>query len=252
MRTIRLYYDAPIKTGSELTLTGPQAHYLGRVLRARSGDRVQLFNGSGEDYLAEVRQIDRRQVQLRVTAATEACAESPCRITLLQGLSRGEKMDLTIQKSVELGVHAIQPVVTARSVVRLDEQRAEKRLAHWHSVAVHAAQQCGRSQLTPVLAPLTLTEALHAAASQTLRLTAHPGAAQPLAAVLNRSAPAPTSLALLIGPEGGFEDEELDQAEQTSFLRVAAGPRILRTETAAISLLGLLQYCFGDWAQASD
>ncbi|MEO1596153.1 MAG: 16S rRNA (uracil(1498)-N(3))-methyltransferase [Pseudomonadota bacterium] len=242
----RLFVEQPLAAGSALKLDGAAAHYLGRVLRARVGTPVQVFNGDGREYQAAIAQISRETVALSVGAAVPAAPEPRVAITLLQALSRNEKMDLAIQKAVELGVHSIRPVAVERSVMRLDDTRTARRTEHWQQVAVHAAQQCGRAVVPEVHAPATLGEALDAGADIGFGVVADPEAAQSLGDFLDAAEERVDAACVLVGPEGGLTDAEIALATAAGLHAVRAGPRVLRTETAALALVTVLQWRFGD------
>jgi 16S rRNA (uracil1498-N3)-methyltransferase len=244
MRISRIFVATGIMPGSPVALDNDAAHYLSRVLRARTGDRVVLFDGSGADFPARIETIDRKRVVCSVVERVAGLAEPPVAITLVQGISRGEKMDLTIQKATELGAAAIRPVLTERGVVRLPAERAAARAAHWRKVAVNACQQCGRSVVPAVAEPSGLADALQSDASR-VRLMALPDAQGRLGETLADIATA-DSISLLIGPEGGFSGAEIEAALAAGVRPFRAGPRVLRTETAAIALLAILQHAAGD------
>ncbi|MCF7201009.1 16S rRNA (uracil(1498)-N(3))-methyltransferase [Pseudomonas oligotrophica] len=239
MRLSRFHVDLPLSLGRHL-LPDAQAHYIARVLRLAAGDAVQLFDGSGQEYRGRLAEVGKKQVQVELEEQLPGLAESPLRIHLGQGLSRGERMDWAIQKATELGVSEITPVLSERCEVRLNDERADKRLAHWRQIAISACEQCGRSVLPVIHAPMALGDWL--AVEATLKLVLHP-VAEPLAS----HAP-PRELAFLIGPEGGLSDAEVEQARQRGFLPARLGPRVLRTETAPVVALSVAQHLWGDLA----
>jgi 16S rRNA (uracil1498-N3)-methyltransferase len=239
MRLSRFFIDAPLSLG-EHDLPEAQAHYIGRVLRMSAGDAVQLFDGSGEEFLGELLDVGKKTVRVRLDQALPGQAESPLHIHLGQGLSRGERMDWAIQKATELGVNVITPIVSERCEVRLKDERADKRLAHWRQVAISACEQCGRSSVPRIEAPVTLAEWL-AARDEALKLVLHP-VAEPLV-----SHERPATLAFLIGPEGGLSDAEVEQAKTSGFHSARLGPRVLRTETAPVVALAVAQQLWGDF-----
>ncbi|MDG9926480.1 MULTISPECIES: 16S rRNA (uracil(1498)-N(3))-methyltransferase [unclassified Pseudomonas] len=239
MRLSRFFIDAPLSLGQH-ELPEAQAHYIGRVLRHAAGDAVQLFDGSGREYLGELVEVGKKTVRVELREQLDGLAESPLHIHLGQGLSRGERMDWAIQKATELGVTEITPIVSERCEVRLKDERADKRLAHWRQVAISACEQCGRSVLPTIHAPQTLAE-WQAGVQAELKLVLHPVAA-PL-----ESHAKPQTLAFLIGPEGGLTDAEVEQAKGAGFQAARLGPRVLRTETAPVVALSVAQQLWGDF-----
>jgi 16S rRNA (uracil1498-N3)-methyltransferase len=239
MRLSRFFIDAPLSLGQH-ELPEAQAHYIGRVLRHVLGDAVQLFDGSGREFLGELIEVSKKTVRVELREQLAGQAESPLRIHLGQGLSRGERMDWAIQKATELGVGEITPIVSERCEVRLKDERADKRLAHWRQVAISACEQCGRSVLPVIHAPASLGE-WQAAVQAELKLVLHPVAA-PL-----ESHARPQSLAFLIGPEGGLSEAEVEQAKAAGFHAARLGPRVLRTETAPVVALAVAQQLWGDF-----
>lgn len=239
MRLSRFFVDLPLSLG-RLDLPEAQAHYIGRVLRHAAGDAVQLFDGSGREFVGELVEVGKKSVQVELREQLAGLAESPLHIHLGQGLSRGERMDWAIQKATELGVAEITPIVSERCEVRLKDERADKRLAHWRQIAVSACEQCGRSVLPAIHAPLTLAEWLEQTTAE-LKLVLHP-VAEPLS-----SHARPASLAFLIGPEGGLSEAEVAQAQRAGYLAARLGPRVLRTETAPVVALSVAQQLWGDF-----
>lgn len=240
MRVSRFYLDAPLAEG-EQSLEGNLAHYVGRVLRLGPGAPVQIFNGSGQEWPGQVLEVGKRQVRIALAAAVDGQAESPLAVHLGQAMSRGERMDWAIQKAVELGVTQITPLFTERCEVRLQGERADKRQQHWQQIAISACEQCGRSRVPVVNPPMALSEWLAGLQAQ-LKLVLHHRTDQDL-----RSLPAPTSLGLLIGPEGGLSAAEIGQAEAAGFQAARFGPRVLRTETAPVVALSIAQQLWGDF-----
>jgi len=239
MRLSRLFVDTPLAAGL-VELPEAQAHYLARVLRLPVGAAVQLFDGSGLEFLGTLAEVGKKRVSVELQAGIPGQPDSPLRVHLGQGLSRGERMDWAIQKATELGVAEITPIFSGRCEVRLKDERADKRLAHWRQIAISACEQCGRSSLPQIHAPQTLgawQETLEA----DLKLVLHP-VAEPL-----ESHARPATLALLIGPEGGLDDSEVDAARQHGFQPARLGPRVLRTETAPVVALAVAQQLWGDF-----
>ncbi|UTL81666.1 16S rRNA (uracil(1498)-N(3))-methyltransferase [Pseudomonas putida] len=239
MRLSRFFIDAPLSLG-EHDLPEAQAHYIGRVLRMAPGDAVQLFDGSGQEYLGQLLEVRKKTVRVSLEQAVAGQAESPLYIHLGQGLSRGERMDWAIQKATELGANEITPIVSERCEVRLKDERADKRLAHWRQVAISACEQCGRSILPIIHAPVTLGDWIKGSDAD-LKLVLHP-VAEPLT-----SHDKPARLAFLIGPEGGLSEAEVDQAKGAGFQAARLGPRVLRTETAPVVALSVAQQLWGDF-----
>lgn len=245
MQPPRIHTPERLRPGATLALPDPAANHVLRVLRLAAGDAITLFDGSGTDFDAVLTVVARGKVTAEVGAGRAVEAESPLRITLLQGVSRGPRMDTVMQKATELGVHRVQPVLASRSVVRLDAERGGSRLAHWQRIVISACEQCGRSVLPEVLPPRTLDEALADLPPGTARLTLDPRAAQGVDELLGGS----TRVVLAVGPEGGFTADEIGILAAAGFRGLRLGPRILRTETAPLAALAILQYAAGDLGQ---
>jgi 16S rRNA (uracil1498-N3)-methyltransferase len=242
MRLRRTYVDAALEPGARVVLTGSVAGHLTRVLRLRRGASVTLFNGRGGEYTCRIEGIRGSEVTFEVGEHQPIERESPFPLTLAQGVSRGERMDLVVQKATELGVMRLVPVITERSIVRLDEEQSDRKSSHWRAIAIAACEQCGRNRLPDVALPAQLPSFLRLPAPGSVRLLLSPSAARRIEDV-PRSAGGAT---VLIGPEGGLSDEEQALAEAAGYTAVNLGPRVLRTETAAIAALTLLQREFGD------
>ena len=239
----RLYVAERLAAGAELNLADEAARYLGRVLRLRVGDTVHVFNGDDGEWSATVSRFGRDRVSLAVHDIVANAVEPDLKIHLVQGISRGERMDFVVQKATELGVVRITPVLTEYGVVKLDDKRAGKRRLHWQRVAESACEQSGRVTPPQVDAPLPLNDWFGSArGGDHTNLVLVPGAGRSLSTV---KAPA-AGLCLLIGPEGGFSERECDDAGLAGFEAVALGPRILRTETAAVAALAIAQGLWGD------
>lgn len=219
------------------------AHHAIKALRLRVGDALKLFNGTGGEFSARIVRVERARVDVEVLDWLAIERESPLSLVLVQALQTGDKMDLTVQKAVELGVTRIVPVVSRRSVVQLSAERALRRVEHWRGVVAAACEQCGRNRLPDVAVPESLEHWLaHSSSPAARRLLLAPSAAKSLAAV-----PCPgRSIELLVGAEGGFAPEETKLAALTGFLPVRFGPRILRTETAGLAALAAIQFLWGD------
>lgn len=243
MRTIRLFVDTPLAPDTRVELPATAAEHAARVLRLRPGDAVTLFNGDGHDYRAVLVDVHKRAVSATVQASVAVDSESPLPLTLAQALARGEKMDLIVQKATELGVTRIVPLQTERCEVHLDEARAARRLAHWRAVAVSACEQCGRARLPDMAGVQSMQswiDALPADAGRRLALTPGDGHRPRDLGTL------PGGALLVVGPEGGFGERDLDTLRQGGFESLLLGPRTLRTESAGLAALAALQALYGD------
>jgi len=242
MRTIRIYQPGDITPTQPLALCEDAAHHVGKVLRMQSGDLLQLFNGDGQNYAAEITEVGKKQLWVRVLSVSDNPVESNLYIHLGQGISRGDRMDFAIQKAVELGVSAITPLFTERCGVKLDGERLEKKREQWQKMVIAACEQSGRSVVPPVHPPISLDKWL-AQADDCLKLTLDPWTDASIKGLT------PTNrLRLVIGPEGGFTDTEVQSTNQAGFQAVRLGPRVLRTETAALTAIAALQLQLGDLA----
>ena len=239
----RFYCPVRLVPGTRFTLPDAAANHAARVLRLQEGNSIILFNGEGGEYSANLATIARAAVTATVMSHHEVERESPVEVTLIQALAAGDKMDWVVQKSVELGVTRIQPVTTRRSVLRLDGDRAEKRVAHWQAIAIGACEQSGRNRIPPVLPICHLDDAL-ATGGNTNRIALAPTAEDTLGSIGTITFTQP--LSLLIGPEGGFSDEEIGAMRLLQCQFVHLGPRVMRTETAGIAALAAIQILFGD------
>jgi 16S rRNA (uracil1498-N3)-methyltransferase len=234
-----------LSEGALLTLGDTVYHHLVVVLRRIRGDAVTLFNGRGGEYSATIETVGRRALDARVGALREVNRESGLQVTLAQAVSKGERMDFTIQKAVELGVTTIQPLLSDRVVVRLDAERWARKQEHWQGVATAAAEQSGRTVVPRVAPVLELRDWLTACPSESLRLVLSPDAAQaPVRRAANQA------VVLLVGPEGGFDPSELSLVDVVGFAGLALGPRVLRTETAGMVALAVIQSQWGDLGSA--
>lgn len=242
MRVTRVFVDRPLQAGERLALPEDAATHLVRVLRLREGEGCVLFNGDGHDYAATLESAGKREVRVRIDGAAVVGNESPLRITLLQGIARGEKMDWILQKATELGVAAFVPVTSERSEVRLDAERADKRVAHWRSVVRSACEQSGRAVVPAVAAPQSLAGALDALPTGKCFLL-DPFADDAIGSI-DLQDPA---CVLAIGPEGGWSPRDREQLLAAGFNGLRLGPRILRTETAGLAAIAALQAGFGDF-----
>lgn len=252
MRSVRVYLTPTslpqaLATGRTVVLPQDAAQHLTRVLRLRAGAAITLFDGEGGEWAAELVSGARDALAARIGEHHPIERESPLQLTLLQGLARGERMDLVIQKATELGVTRIVPLITSRCVVQLDAERGERRVEHWRAVAASACEQCGRNRLPEVCPPMQFESACQTpwAAADEPRWLLDPESTLTLRDVI--AAPAALRRAtLLVGPEGGLEASEIDLAVRTGFRTLRFGPRVLRTETAGLAALAALQSSAGD------
>ena len=243
MRVTRVHVEQPLETGAGLELPADAAGHLVRVLRLRPGDAFVLFNGDGREFDATVVAADKRGVRVEVGEGRVVDRESPFRLVLLQGIARGEKMDLILQKATELGAAAVLPLFSERSEVKLEGARADKRLAHWRGVVASACGQSGRARVPEVAAPAALSAVLESLPPGGLRLLLDPAGALSLPQ-LRPDPDAPAYLA--IGPEGGWSPRDRGQLRDAGFEGLRLGPRILRTETAGLAAIAALQVLHGD------
>jgi len=236
----RFFIDRPLASGAEVELPDRVVRHV-TVLRLRIGDQLTLFNGSGGEHQCALSRVTKNSVRARVIAWHDLERESGIQITLAQGLSGSDRMDYAMQKATELGVCAILPLATERSMVRLSEERAERRLAHWRNVVAAACEQCGRNRLPEVRPVATFGEFLSAAGTGAQRLLLTPAGAVRL-----RELTPADRIIVLIGPEGGLSEDEQGRALKAGFTAVRFGPRVLRTETAPLAAISALQAMWGD------
>jgi 16S rRNA (uracil1498-N3)-methyltransferase len=238
----RIHLPQPLAEGLELSLPEPAFRHLIQVLRLQSGENFIVFNGEGDEFPATLSEVGKKRATARIGARIAVDRESPLDLTLAQCVSKGDRMDYTIQKAVELGVTRIQPLLSARSVVRMDAERWDKKLEHWLGVIVSACEQSGRTRVPELRAVQSLPAWLGEGAHGT-GVTLDPEGASSLRGLLVPEGP----VTLLVGPEGGLGPEELQQAHRAGFVGVRMGPRVLRTETAGVAALAALQAHWGDW-----
>lgn len=261
MRLTRVHVDMALSAGTEVALPEGPATHLSRVLRLGVGDHCVLFNGDGCDYPAQVTVAGKRDLRARLDAPTPVENESALRIVLLQGIARGEKMDLILQKATELGVAEVRPLFSQRSEVRLDAARAARRLAHWQAVVIAACEQSGRARVPAVAAPQSLALVLSAlpgpAATGDGAVKGTNDGHDPLRLILDPEGglaftglpiTAGTQVVLAVGPEGGWSPADREQLQSAGFRGLRLGPRILRTETAGLAAIAALQAGYGDLA----
>ncbi|MFH8135499.1 16S rRNA (uracil(1498)-N(3))-methyltransferase [Pantoea osteomyelitidis] len=241
MRIPRIYHPEPLQPGNEIFLDDDAANHVGRVLRMTSGQRLELFDGTNLTFVAEITQADKKRVKVTLLESQQDDRESPLFLHLGQVMSRGEKMEFTIQKSIELGVNVITPLFSERCGVKLDADRLAKKIQQWQKIAIAACEQCGRNRVPEIRAAMTL-EAWCAEADDGLKLNLHPRASHSI-----NTLPQPVErVRLLIGPEGGLTADEIAMTGEHGFTDILLGPRVLRTETTALTAITALQVRFGD------
>lgn len=238
----RIYQNCSLQVGSELSLDEKASHHLAKVLRVAIQEKITLFNGQGGEFEAVVIAIDKKTVRVNLIKFIDKERESPIHICLAQGIARGEKMDFIIQKAVELGVNCIVPLNTERSNVKLNQEREAKRLQHWQSIIISACEQSGRNHLPQLMAPMRLSQWLEQA-KYDYQFVLSPHVNTKLSSI---KIVAQQSLSLLIGSEGGLSEKEIALAQQQGFITLNLGPRVLRTETASLAALAVIQSNFGD------
>jgi 16S rRNA (uracil1498-N3)-methyltransferase len=241
MRVPRLFIDMPLTTGEVINLPRDKAHHISHVLRMRIGDAIKLINDSGDEYQSKIIEISKKSAQIEIGESIQITNESPLIINLCLAVARGQHMDFSIQKAVELGVKNIIPVISEFSNVKIQDDRVSNKLAHWQNIIISATEQCGRSYLTQIQKPVPLAEWLSVEASK-IRLILHPESQQPMPNI-NLS---DDELTLMIGPEGGFSDAEVEHAQENGCEPISLGPRILRTETAVVCAVSNAQQLWGD------
>ncbi len=247
MANLRFYTNNSLAVGQTIQLSENAATHATKALRLSEGDKAIVFNGDGFDYACELASVKKNSVLVTITQATQLNNESPLNITLLQAISSGDRMDFTIQKAVELGVTHIQPIASQRSVVKLSGDRAEKRTEHWQNIAISACEQSGRAFVPQVQAPLNFSNLFLQLAKTTqsndLKIILAPDANQTFSSLHKPGG----NIYLLIGAEGGLTDDEIALAKAQGFQTMLLGPRILRTETAALTAITSMQTLWGDF-----
>lgn len=241
MAISRFYIPLAMASGTTVKLPDEAAHHAARVLRLKQGDPLVLFNGEGGEFHAVITHSDKRQVEVLIENHDAIDRESPLAITLVQAITSGERMDYAVQKAVELGVSQIVPVWTERTTIRLNAERAAKRVAHWQKVTIAACEQCGRNRV-PLVNPVTGLSDFLSGHAGSVNWLLHPENSEPL----SRLARPETAVNIIIGPEGGFSEKELMQCRHHGCVSIGLGPRILRMETAGPAVLAILQSRWGD------
>jgi 16S rRNA (uracil1498-N3)-methyltransferase len=243
MREIRVFTNQRLATGEDITLDALSSRHLATVLRLKSGDHVSIFNGQGGEFLATLMDCNSKRVTASIISFTDVERESPLHIHLGIGMSRGDRMDWVIQKATEVGVTEITPLYTERTEVKLKGDRAEKKLRHWQQICISACEQSYRNKIPNIHSPIALNQWISAVNTEK-KLVLHHRSQHKLSVLGEQQ---PSSLALLIGPEGGLNNQEIEAAEKAGYAPLALGPRVLRTETAPIVAISLLQSIWGDF-----
>ena len=242
MPSPRIFCDARLGPGAQFALSDDAANHIAKALRLSAGDALVVFDGRGGEYEAVIQRVDRGRVDVKTGAFRDVERESPVEVGLVQGLPEADKMDWILQKAVELGAAWVQPVVCDRSVVRLSGDRAARRQSHWQRVIIAACEQCGRNRVPALGATLAFRD-WAAQASDARRWMLMPGAGETLVAQPRPDGP----VQLLVGPEGGLSERELDIALTVGFKPLSLGPRVLRAETAPLAALATVQSLWGDF-----
>jgi len=241
----RFYHSKSININENIVMDDFAAHHALKVMRLKNNDQLILFNGDGSDYTGQVINISKRQVEVSIKSKKNIGNESNLRVILLQALTSSEKMDLIIQKTTELGISEIQPIVCERSIVKIKKEKIEKKLSHWRQVSIAACEQCGRAKIPKIHEPENIIKYLERIieSDKETKIILSPESSESLS---NITSSIKQNIKVLIGPEGDFTKQELDLSIQKGFSPIKIGPRILRTETAPISILSILQYKYGD------
>jgi len=241
MRVPRVFIDQKVVPGDSIFLSIDKTHHILHVLRLHVGDQVKLFNNSGFEFIAKIIEVKKKAIRVEVGESSQCENESPLEIALYLAVSRGPHMDFSIQKAVELGVKVIIPIISEFSNVKLTGARVDNKITHWEKIIIGAAEQCGRNTLAELQSPRTFNESIHLD-NNSKKLILHPGVGQTMSKINIKN----NKLALTIGPEGGFSDEEFQKALDNNYIPVNLGPRILRTETAVVCSLSNAQQLWGD------
>ncbi|MBL1141964.1 MAG: 16S rRNA (uracil(1498)-N(3))-methyltransferase [Proteobacteria bacterium] len=241
MRIPRLFIDIPLSAGESVSIPRDKVHHLTHVLRMHVGDAVKLFNDSGNEFDATIIALTKKNAEVEIKELHQVDNESSLKITLCLAVARGQQMDYSIQKAVELGVNSVIPVMSEFSNVKLRDDRLNNKMMHWQNIIISATEQCGRNRLAQLQLPVSFSKCLVMDKTKT-RLILQPGCQQSMPAIT----PINNQLTLIIGPEGGFSETEVDEAIEAGAMPVSLGPRILRAETAVVSALSNAQQLWGD------
>ena len=241
MRIPRVFTPQALTLNSTLELAEAQSHYLSKVLRMQAGRELILFNGEGGEYSAEIFAVHKKQLEVLVKDFLPENRQSPLNLELAIGVSRGERMDWVLQKATELGVTKITPLITERTEVKLSGERADKKMEHWQQIIISACEQCQRNILPELSEPQNFSDWIDTCDAE-LKFVLHHRNNQGFSK--DKSA---KNISLLIGPEGGLDNDEIAQAVAKNFSPLTLGPRVLRTETAPVAAISLVQYLWGDF-----
>ncbi|GGY82578.1 ribosomal RNA small subunit methyltransferase E [Cellvibrio zantedeschiae] len=241
MRIPRIFTHQALVSNSTLSLAEPQSHYLSKVLRMQAGRELILFNGEGGEYAAEISAVHKKHVDVHIKEFSAENRQSHLQLELAIGVSRGERMDWVLQKATELGATKIIPLITERTEVKLTGERADKKMEHWQQIIISACEQCQRNLLPELSEPANYSDWVTQCNSE-LKFVLHHRDSKGLPKEKTTQ-----SVALLIGPEGGLDEHEIAQAVASGFSPLTLGPRVLRTETAPVAAISLVQYLWGDF-----
>jgi len=244
MRTIRFYHPTTLVQETEMQLEGDAFHHAINVLRCKKGYQLELFDGKGQQSQAEILSVERRSAQILIQKCEQIDRESSLKTGLIQGISKGERMDYVLQKATELGVSQIQPVITERCNVQLDDARWEKRHEHWRKITISACEQSGRNVLPELFPPISLEQALQQKQNVTATFLLHPEGGVPF----DQAKPQNKFIEFIVGSEGGFSEDEVNNIKALGIQSLIMGPRILRSETCPVAALAIAQFCWGDFS----
>lgn len=249
MRLVRVYYPLDIPEQGSLVLDKASSHYIQQVLRLAPGHQICLFNGNNREHLVEIIDANKHHTTVLIQHSQYVDRESPLALSLYQGLAKGKKMDVICQKATELGISELHPMITERCVMQLKQERSDKRLAHWQAILQSACEQCGRNVIPQIYPPEDLASCLQQPSDHTLCLLLNPDATHSIPFSELKLSEDTRQIALFVGPEGGFSPGEIDKILAHGAISIQCGPRILRTETAALVALSILQFQFGDFSR---
>jgi 16S rRNA (uracil1498-N3)-methyltransferase len=241
----RFYHSNPLDLNQIIILDEFSSHHALRVMRVKVDDFIVLFNGDGFEYRGRVSDINKKTIDVEILSKEKNNSESPININLFQSISSNEKMDMVIQKATELGVSSIQPIFTSRSTIKLNLDRAKKRLIHWKQVSISACEQSGRSKIPTIKSPIEFDQISEGIKTNSLNLLLHPDNLEESSNLPNEYS---GDINIFIGPEGGFSQDEVLLLKKQNCINIQLGPRILRTETAPLAIIAILQYKYGDFA----